>query len=565
MGGNESKHRRVLLTAAQMRALERYAMEHCGVTGLELMERAGRGVVDAILAEWPELAEGPHRAVVLCGPGNNGGDGFVVARLLRNRGWDVNVFLYGEPEKLPQDARANHDRWAAMGEIRRLGFPEVAPRDAAEVVRAVGDACDLFVDAIFGTGLVRAPDGLSALFEAEERNRLGPGVHRVAVDAPTGLCADSGRSYPKANDDMIATPVLCADLTVTFGCAKPGHFLGRGPAACGKLVLCDIGLPEPAVDSEAGQSIPADTKPVVLIGAPPSRLVCKQEGHKYSHGHAVILSGGFGRTGAARMAAGAALRVGAGLVTVFAPEDAMAECAAQLTAVMLRQCDGAGDLQAMLKDERLNAVCLGPGLGRGQEARDLVMAVLDSMPKETLRHPGRSAVLDADALTAFEDRPEELFEALEAFGAPNDRVVLTPHMGEFARLFPDIADSLKAPPERGPAYSRVDAARAAAERASAVLLLKGPDTVIAAPDGAASVNAAAYELAAPWLATAGAGDVLSGLIAGLMARGLGARAAPEAAAWLHVAAALEVGPGLIAEDLPEALPPVFARLQGRAA
>jgi hydroxyethylthiazole kinase-like uncharacterized protein yjeF len=277
--------------------------------------------------------------------------------------------------------------------------------------------------------------------------------------------------------------------------------------------------------------------------------LAKRGGHKYDHGYAVILSGGMGRSGAARLAARAALRVGAGLVTVGAPGAAMLENACQLTAIMLRRCDGAAGLAALLEDRRITAVCLGPGLGATPETAAMGQAALAG---------GRAVVLDADGLSAFAPAPARLFAACAEAAGP---VVLTPHDGEFARLFPDLAARLSEPAVAGPAFSRVDAARAAAVRAGAVVLLKGPDTVIAAPDGACAVHAAHRARAAPWLATAGAGDVLGGLIAGLMARGLAPMAAAEAAAWLHVEAARAVGPGLIAEDLPEALPGVLRGLE----
>lgn len=269
--------------------------------------------------------------------------------------------------------------------------------------------------------------------------------------------------------------------------------------------------------------------------------------HKYAHGHALILSGPMGRSGAARLAARGALRVGAGVVTVAAPGPAMMECATQLTAIMLRKCDDADGLAALLEDDRINALCLGPGLGQDR-ARPLVEALGGGGIKP------RPTVLDADALTAFADDPEALFAHL------HPQCVLTPHAGEFGRLFPDIAEKLEAPASKGPTYSKVDATRGAAKRAGCVVLFKGPDTVIASPDGHAAINSAAYDRAAPWLATAGSGDVLAGIITGLLARGFGVMQAAETGAWLHVEAALEFGPGLIAEDLPEALPAVFRRL-----
>lgn len=266
------------------------------------------------------------------------------------------------------------------------------------------------------------------------------------------------------------------------------------------------------------------------------------EAHKYSHGHALILSGGSGRGGAARLAARGALRIGAGLVTLGCPPGALQENAAQLNAIMLKPLKEVTDLVEFLADGRINAVCLGPGLGRGTHAQELVTAVLAAE---------RGTVLDADALTVHEDDPQSLFYQL------HEACVLTPHAGEFRRLFPDIAGKLDAPAKEGPAFSKADATREAAVRAGCTVLFKGPDTVIADASGRCSVNSSAYDRAAPWLATAGAGDVLAGFITGLLARGLGPQSAAEAAAWLHTECALSFGPGLIAEDLPEELPKVF--------
>lgn len=268
--------------------------------------------------------------------------------------------------------------------------------------------------------------------------------------------------------------------------------------------------------------------------------------HKYTHGHALIFSGGSGRCGAARLAARGALRIGAGLVTVGCPPDALVENAVQLNAIMLRPVKDAVGFHDILADERINALCLGPGMGKGEAQNALISAALGTK---------RPCVLDADALSIlFFDEADALF------GQLHDKVVLTPHAGEFARLFPDIAEKLNARATKGPAYSKVDATREAAARAGCVVLFKGPDTVIAAPDGRCSINSAQYERAAPWLATAGSGDVLAGFITGLLARGFEPMQAAETAAWLHVECALKFGPGLIAEDLPEQLPAVFRDL-----
>ena len=524
-----------LLTAAQMRAIEQAAIDSGEVTGLELMERAGQGVVEAIFEEWPELAangaggaaphpggpdsprgiSGERKAVVLCGPGNNGGDGFVVARLLRARGWKVEVFLYGDPSRLPPDARVNHERWLERGEVE--------PIDACTSGRWADHP--LMVDALFGTGLARSiPEKLRGILAATLNCR------RVCIDIPSILCSDTGTLL---NDWPEKFPL--ADLTIAFHSEKLGHRLASGAELCGRVKVVDIGLQQVSRGEAAAR----------LVDTPMAGDLGKITDHKYTHGHALILSGPTAQTGAARLAARGALRIGAGLVTVGSPGDALAENAAQLTAIMLTEVDGAQGLATVLADDRINALCLGPALELDR-ARELVPVALGIGGLAS-----RPTVLDADALTAFADAPEVLFEMLHA------KCVLTPHAGEFARLFPDIAEKLNASATKGSAYSKVDATREAAARAGCVVLFKGPDTVIAAPDGRCSINSAHYERSAPWLATAGSGDVLAGFIAGLLARGLAPMQAAETAAWLHVECALSFGPGLIAEDLPEELPKVF--------
>jgi hydroxyethylthiazole kinase-like uncharacterized protein yjeF len=272
----------------------------------------------------------------------------------------------------------------------------------------------------------------------------------------------------------------------------------------------------------------------------------KVEGHKYSHGHALILSGPCGRGGAGRLAARGALRIGAGVVTVGCPLDAIPENAARLDAVMLRGVADGAALAGVLEDKRINALCLGPGLGTGEREVELAAVALESRGEPRL-------VLDADALTILSYHPA-LFAAL------HEGCILTPHAGEFARLFPDIAAKLAAPTTNGTAFSKVDATREAAARAGCVILYKGPDTVIADPSGRCAINLAHHDRAAPWLATAGSGDVLSGFITGLMTRGVSPFDAACTGAWLHVDCARSFGPGLIAEDLPEELPKVFRAL-----
>lgn len=539
-----------LLTAAQMRAIETAAIKSGEVTGLELMERAGRGVVEAVFEEWPELAKTSHRAVILCGPGNNGGDGFVVARLLKEWGWEVEVFLYGDAEKLPPDAKANFERWAEMGEVET--FVEYCKRKSW--------ACDLVVDALFGTGLKRGLPELGELFwnledmvdcfMVEPGHAIGRPVI-VAIDIPSGLCADSGQEFSEQGDYYRFSGT--AHLTVSFHSKKPGHELALGPGKCGVVKTVDIGLSRTDESGSLSRRTLIKEHNEKRLG----RVVCRSverplspylskdsDEHKYTHGHALILSGEAGKTGAARLAARGALRIGAGLVTLGVPHEAQAEVAAQITAIMMREVGDAGALQVTLEDDRLNALCLGPGLGLDRGA-ELVPVALAS---------GRATVLDADALSTFADNPARLFELL------HENCVLTPHEGEFKRLFPDIAEKLDATPTKGPARSKVDATREAAKRAGCTVLFKGPDTVIANQDGRCSINSAHYERSAPWLATAGSGDVLAGFITGLLARGFNPMQAAETAAWLHVECALKFGPGLIAEDLPETLPQVFKDL-----
>ena len=546
-----------LLTAAQMRAIENAAIESGEATGLELMERAGRGVVEAIFEEWPDLAKAPRRAVVLCGPGNNGGDGFVAARLLNEWGWDADVFLHGDAGSLPPDAKANCARWQAMGKTHALSLPAPSGAQAAALGAAMesnaGQAGPaVVVDALFGTGLARPVEGLKPLLESigidsPADPALRP-PRRVSVDVPSGICSDSGRII---GGDRAAA--VGAHLTVSFHALKIGHVLADGPAYAGKAVLKSIGL-EAFARRQARQG-PRRHRGAGKPGAPPAHAVARQpkledlrlkvakrQGHKYMHGHVLVLSGGVGKGGAARMAAAGALRIGAGLVTVGCPPSALQENAARLDAIMLRPIGSEKDLSALLgEDGRINAICLGPGFGTGKRERLLAAAALAAR---------RPTVIDADALAMASDDAS-------LFAAIHEHCVLTPHAGEFARIFPDAAGKLDGQASSGPAYSKLDAAREAAELAGCTVLFKGQDTVAASPDGGAAVNSAHCERAAPWLATAGAGDVLAGFVAGLLARGLEPLDAAETAAWLHVECALKFGPGVIAEDLPKMLPRVF--------
>ena len=504
-----------LLTAAQMRSLEAAAIASGQVTGLELMDRAGRGVVEAVFAEWPEMAAGSYRAVVLCGPGGNGGDGYVVARLLRDWGWEVEVFALAAA--VSSDAVVMQSRWGhEVRALSALDWPDLA-------------GAPLVVDAMFGGGLTRniAPGVWGTLSMAQSN-----GCKIVAVDIVSGVCADSGRVR---SADFIEA---AADLTVTFQRPRVGHYLGQGAALSGRLVVMPLGLKRQMDDL-----LRTDGDGVVDLDWVRVSALPKVAGHKFGYGHALVLSGGVGHGGAARLAARGALRIGAGVVTLGCPPSAVIENASRLDAVMLARVGDAEALAGVLADKRINAVCLGPGMGVSR-AKELLPVVLAA---------GRSVVLDADGLTALAEDPA-LFALL------HDRCVLTPHGGEFARLFPDIAARLAALAVTGPAYSKVDACREAAARAGCVVLCKGADTVIADPAGHCSINSASYDRSAPWLATAGSGDVLAGFITGLLARGMPPMQAAETAAWLHVECARSFGPGLIAEDLAQELPPVFRAL-----
>lgn len=567
-----------ILTVSEMRALEARAMMCGACTGEELMERAGQGVAKVIAAHWPELAPEKRRAVVLCGPGNNGGDGFVIARVLASAGWQVEVHFYGTPDRLPPDAALNYARWQAVHPVWKLS---VASIDRAR--QRAGSA--VFIDALFGIGLKRAFVGELAEIVACLAENVGNyddcQLRMVAVDVPSGLAADSGRILGGVATDLRKASAIHAALTVTFDSPKPGHFLADGPDLCGKLVVCDIGLGKLRAVAEPGDArktclrlrpaLPEVSEPRSGEGPTPARLR-KAGGHKFDHGAVLVLSGGVGRGGAARLAARAALRVGAGLVTLGCPPAALIENAAQLNAIMLARIkDGAALGDLLEEDSRFNALALGPGLGTDARAAGLVRVTLEAR---------RPCVLDADALTLIA-RDIDLKARL------HDGCVLTPHGGEFARLVPQIAarlDQPKAPDadqrvssndatdpaavhgtgkaqtlQHGAFYSKVDAVRDAAGELGCTVLFKGPDTVVADPFGAAVLCHARYDRAAPWLATAGAGDTLTGIITGMLARRMRGFESAELAAHLHQDCALSFGPGLIAEDIPDEIPSVLRR------
>jgi hydroxyethylthiazole kinase-like uncharacterized protein yjeF len=506
-----------LLTVAEMRAADAFAISS-GTPGIELMEAAGRAVADEAAAM---ARDASALIVVLCGPGNNGGDGFVAARLLAERGFRVELSLLGTRERLKGDAALAAAQWSGS-----CGRADEQRLDGAALV----------IDALFGAGLDRDLQGAArALVDRVNVWRAAGRGLVLAVDAPSGLDGDTG---------LVRGVAIQADASVTFHRLKPGHLLFPGRALCGRTVCADIGISPDALSAVRPQL--SRNLPALWRSALPPPAV---DGHKYTRGHALILSGEAHRTGAARLAARGALRGGAGLVTVASPRSALAVNAGRLTAIMLAPCDGAGELGQLLLDPRLNAVVLGPGGGIGQAMREVVFATLGS------GEPGRGVVLDADALTSFESRGPELAQAVRMFPGG---VMLTPHEGEFARLFRNFDGIPHVDSQALQAPSKLVRARAAARITGAIVLLKGPDTVAAHPDGRATI---ASDLP-PWLATAGSGDVLAGLVAACLARGAPAFEAASAAVWLHGAAARAFGPGLIAEDLPEMMPKVWAALYG---
>lgn len=476
-----------ILTTEQMYEADRKTID-AGTTGDVLMENAGSAVVAEIVSRWT-----PRSVAVLCGPGNNGGDGFVIARLLRNAGWSVRLGLLCDAEKLTGDAALNAGRWD--GAVERLS--------PALLVGA-----DLIVDCLFGAGLARSIEGeLAELVCAVN----ACGVPVIAVDVPSGVDGNGGE---------VRGVSIKADVTVTFCRPKPGHYLLPGRVLCGQVIVRDIGITDQTI---------RDIRPSLMRNEPGIWRAGIHwpgvDGHKYHRGHLLVV-GGASMTGAGRLVARAARRAGAGLLTVVADPSALPVYAADSPGIMTAPIASLDDL---LKDCRHNALIIGPGFGVGDETCSRIIPLL---------HYCRCTVLDADALTSFAEQPSTLCFAIQG------PTVLTPHEGEFTRLFPDI---------EGDKLSR---ARAAAKRSGATVLIKGADTVIAAPDGRAAINA----IDAPWLATAGSGDVLAGIIGGLMAQGMEMFDAACMGAWLHARAGADLGPGLIAEDIPEHLPVLLGEL-----
>ena len=475
-----------VLTPQEMYKADELAVAKYKVPSLKLMENAGRAVTAEILRGYKKC-----RVAVICGPGNNGGDGFVVARLLAAKKWPVQVYLAAEHMPVSGDAA----RMAAKWKGRVLPFADFG---MAFVDKAKPQ---LIVDAIFGAGLNR--DFPLSWAEAVAAAQIPV----VSIDVPSGLDGLTGCARGAC---------VKADLTVTFFRKKPGHVLIPGRELCGETVVADIGMPAQVLDviqPKLSENV-APTIPGIAVSA-----------HKFTRGHVVVWSGPEYQTGAARLCAMAAARVGAGVVSIAGAPAALRVHAAHVTSIMLKPVERSAEIAALLEDARVTAAVIGPGAG--------VVGLKDKV-FSFLAH-GKAVLLDADVLSAFADAPESLFAVIKEH--PQRPVIMTPHEGEFARLFSDISQTDE---------SKVERTREAAARSGAIVLLKGPDTVIAAPDGRVRINSNAPAK----LATAGSGDVLAGLIAGLMAQGMGGFDAAGAGAWLHGAAANAVARrSLIAEDL----------------
>lgn len=497
-------HSNALLRIEEMYAADRAAIEG-GRTGTALMDAAGAAVARAIRLRWRA-----RPTVILCGPGNNGGDGFVVAGALKKAGWPVTVTLLGAPEKLPPDAAAAYEDWRTL--CQEAGTTAIAPFDPSCLANA-----ELMVDALFGAGLQRPLDGkVHDLVQAAVARVSQSAVPVAAVDVPSGVNGDTGQ---------VDGIVLPADITVTFFRPKPGHYLLPGAQLCGEIIVADIGIPVAVLDDIAPKA--AVNGPALWRSAIPAP---QPAGHKYHRGHVLVIAGAM--PGAAVLAARSAARAGAGMVTIgdFIPAKVESTKRLQITipaSIMTAAFQAVEQVLHFCRDRKVQTVIIGPGFGDAPKNAQVI--------EEILRHHS-NCILDADGISVFRSRAD----ALDRIIGP--QTILTPHAGEFSRIIPDNAAL--------DALDKLSRSRAAAARFHATIVHKGYDTVIADADGRAVINANGT----PDLATAGTGDVLAGLIGGLRAQGMDAFEAAAAGVWLHADAGHRAGPCLIADDLPEFIP-----------
>jgi ADP-dependent NAD(P)H-hydrate dehydratase / NAD(P)H-hydrate epimerase len=480
-----------ILACDEVRACEARAVE-AGISLWDLMRKAGQACADVLHAEFPE-----GRVVVLAGPGNNGGDAFVAAQRLVDLERSVTLYELGGATRTEEGAEASR-HWTGVH----------APLEDLRIAQG-----DVVLDGLFGAGLSRALSG-EAAFAAEQVNASGAKI--VAIDVPSGVNGDTG---------AVSGPAIRADVTVTFCAKKPAHVLQPAASLCGEIVVAQIGFGDFVAEAGGGRLV--ENSPALWSHA---LNWPEATSHKHQRGRLAVVTGGVANTGAARLAARAGLRVGAGVVTLLCPPAALVVVAKAVEAVMTASFADTSELVALTA--KSSAIVIGPAAGVTPTTRANV---------EALAKAGRHLVLDADALTVFAGQADALSGILSA------PAVLTPHTGEFERLFPGLLDGSK---------NKVEAVRTAAAQVNAVVLLKGPDTVIAEPAGRAVVNTHAT----PFLATAGSGDVLAGIIGGLLAQGLDPFSAACVGAWMHGDAGLRAGPGLTAEDLDGALKETIGEL-----
>lgn len=484
-----------LLTPKQMALADSMTIQS-GISGIELMQNAGDVLYDAFCGHFQDAGN----VLIVCGLGNNGGDGFVLAERISKSGCKVSVCIIGDISHIDGDARLALD---------------LLPASVPQIIKPEWDQYDLIVDGLFGAGLARDLTGPYA--EAVLAINNSP-AKVLAIDLPSGINGETGH---------ISGCAVEANVTATFFRKKPGHILFPGHAHCGHVIVGQIGIADDVLE---------DIAPNIFYNAPElwSALLPTPQlmGHKYSRGHTLAISGPIEKSGAIRLAANAALRIGSGLVTIAAPTDTLHAHAARTDVLMLAPMDSTEQLKDHLRDPRINSICIGPGLDPDENTRQLVLTILEH---------SASVVLDAGALSAFTEYAQVLHDAISNRTAP---AILTPHDGEFNRIFPALK----------PTLSKLEKARIAAHMVGATIILKGPDTVIANADReSADGRTAISDNGSPWLATAGSGDVLSGMISGLLAQGMPAFEAASAAVWFHSEASQIIGPGLISSDLDQGL------------